>query len=282
LHLTHELEPAAARELEGLAGVEIRRLAPDSLLAEHGLVERYRELESPASRSNVLRIAVLEREGGVYLDMDTVTIRDLGALRRSAQAFCGLEHVAFPAPLPGQSAVRLRSRGLLLTAMREGLFHAPAGWRQFRKVEHLFPRAANNAVLGASAHHPLLRDLLGRMARMPRRDALRRYALGTHLLQHALREYEGTDLSVLEPTLFYPLGPRISRHWFTPCRRPEPRQVLSDETRVVHWYASLHHPFAGVTRDFLRENTERQLFAKLVSEFELLGTKKTSLSAVMP
>jgi hypothetical protein len=200
-----------------------------------------------------------------------VTIRDLSPLRAGRRLFCGLEHVAFPAVGPGQSRAAVRSRGLALTALREGMRHAPGGWRYFRRVEHWFPCAANNAVLGATAGHPFLRDLLLRMARMPKANALRRYALGTHLLQRALGEYSGSDLKVFPPSVFYPLGPRISRHWFAPCRNPDPLAVVSSDTRVVHWYASLHTRFAGVTPEFVRQNADRQLLSRLISEFQLTG-----------
>ncbi|HVJ19637.1 MAG TPA: glycosyltransferase [Polyangiaceae bacterium] len=279
VHVTHE----PSHELDGVPGVEVRRLDPAALLRDPSLLARYHELSSPAARSNLLRAAILEREGGVYLDMDTVTIRDLSSLRAGRRFFCGLEHVAFPAPQPGQSAAALRSRGMALTAMREGMRHAPGGWRYFRKVEHLFPRAANNAVLGATPGHPFLNELLERMARMPRQSALRRYALGTHLLQRALAQYDADDLAVFGPSVFYPLGPRISRHWFARCRHPDLQGVVSGDTRVVHWYASLHTEFERINPQFLRENADTQLFARLVREFQLLeATKKTSPSSVMP
>ncbi len=269
LHLTHDLEPARISELSELPNVELRRLSPEALLEEPSLLARYRELESPAARSNLLRAAILEREGGVYLDMDTLTIRDLSALRAGRRLFCGLEHVAFPAPRPGQSAAAVRSRGLWLTAMREGMRHAPGGWRYFRRVEHWFPRAANNAVLGATARHPFVSELLSRMARMPRENALRRYALGTHLLQRALLDYTADDLGVFPPSVFYPLGPRISRHWFARCKNPDPHAVVSNETCVVHWYASLHSHSERVTPEYVRRNAEHQLLSRLISEFQL-------------
>jgi hypothetical protein len=284
VHLAHELEPERARELGEHPRVELRRIEPASLLGDPALRARYGELSSPAARSNLLRAAILEREGGVYLDMDTVTIRELRPLLDAHGFFCGLEHVAFPAPLEAQSAAVLRSRGLALSALREGLRHLPSGWRHFRGVEPLFPRAANNAVLGASAGHPLLRELLQRMANMPRESALRRYALGTHLLQRALREHREDDVATLEPSVFYPLGPRVSRHWFARCRRPDVHAVVSRETRVVHWYASLHERFDRVTEASVLRNRESQLFSRLVCEFGLIpdAQKKTSPSSVMP
>jgi hypothetical protein len=275
LHLRHELDRERSAELCRLGNVELRQLDPLRCLPEGPLRARYFELVSPAAQSNLLRAALLEREGGVYLDMDTVTIRDLSELRRGRRLFCGLEHVAFPA---GGSQLR----GLLLSSLREGLRRAPNGWRHFRRLEHLFPRAANNAVLGATPGHPLLRELLRRMATMPSPLARRRYALGTHLLQRVLADSPAEQGCLCDPSVFYPLGPRISLHWFSPCHRPDVHAVISPETRVVHWYASLHTRFHEVTPERLRQSAGQQLFARLVSEFDLLEQKKTSPSSVMP
>jgi len=58
----------------------------------------FRTLTQPAARANVARLAILLREGGIYLDTDTVTLRDLGNLSELG-AYCGLEHVVWPLAL---------------------------------------------------------------------------------------------------------------------------------------------------------------------------------------
>ena len=44
-----------------------------------------------------MRLAILYAEGGVYLDIDTVTVRSLRDLCAEAAAFCGEERIVFPA-----------------------------------------------------------------------------------------------------------------------------------------------------------------------------------------
>jgi hypothetical protein len=279
------LSAGARQALGAVPGLELRSVEPRELLAEPRLRRRFAELSSPAAQSNVLRAAILAREGGVYLDMDTVTVRSLEPLRRGAQVFCGLEHVAYPAFVEGQSRVAVQARGLGLSLLRSGLRRTPEGWRHFRRVQHLFPRAANNAVLGAAPGHPFLLGLLERMASLPSSTALRRYALGTHLLQRALRERAARDVVVHEPSAFYPLGPVISGHWFTPGEPEDLRDLLGSETRVVHWYASLRtrRQQQRMTPEFVQRQGSRQLLSRLIRELELHGaTKKASPSSVMP
>ncbi len=110
----------------------------------------------------------------------------------------------------------------------------PDGYRHFRRIEHLYRKAPNNAVLGSEAGHPFLHELIARMSAFPRADRRVRYALGTHLLQGAVRDWSGPGLTVLPPETFFPLGPEISEHWFRV--RPEVRlaEVIGSDTLVVH------------------------------------------------
>lgn len=272
VHLGDPIESARRRELEAIGNVELRRVELRPLLGADRLLTLYGQLTAPAARSNVLRAAILAREGGVYLDMDTVTIGDLSAIRGGCGAFCGLEHVAFP----GHAGVASFARGLVLSGVRAGLRRVPRGFRWFRRVQHLYPLAANNAVLGAAPGHRLVGALLERMARMPRQAALRRFALGTHLLQETLRECPGGDVRVFGPELFYPLGPEISRYWFGGSRAEDLGRVLSPETRVVHWYAS-HHTRAEQRRfgpGHAGREGEPALLSRLLEAFDLLDPQK--------
>ena len=67
----------------------------DAIPAGDAAARLYRTLPSPTARSNLLRLAALYHHGGIYLDTDTITIRDLAPLRR-LRGFCGAEHVACP------------------------------------------------------------------------------------------------------------------------------------------------------------------------------------------
>jgi len=225
----------------------------------------YEALRAPAARANVLRAAILCGEGGVYLDIDTVTIAPLTPLLGGA--FCGSEPIAFPATVMRSKRPDRWARALALHGARLVLRELPRGYRAFRVIEPLFARAANNAVLGAPVQHPFLRALLTGMVDTPPERRLVRFALGTHLLQSTLAGYRGGDVTVHPPELFYPLGPEISRHWFR-VERGRPAQlsdVLYPRTVVVHWYASVRNRAIVDRMDpaFVREHQKCQLLSAL-------------------
>ncbi|HEY3493404.1 MAG TPA: hypothetical protein VGK73_01910, partial [Polyangiaceae bacterium] len=133
------------------------------------------------------------------------------------------------------------------------------------RVEQHYPSAPNNAVLGAERAHPFLAELLARMSALPKAERSVRYALGTHLLQTAVREWSRPGLTVLPPAAFFPLGPEISEHYF----RIRPRLSLEDAigpgTLVAHWYASVRteRHVARLDPDFVRAHAGRQIFSTL-------------------
>jgi Glycosyltransferase sugar-binding region containing DXD motif len=266
------------RELERCPDVELRRLDAEDLVARAPgsggpLVELFRRLRAPAARANVTRAALLALEGGVYLDLDTVTVASLAPLRAEASFFCGLERLVFPGELKRSRSPLRWGAAFARTALRDLCRRAPEGWKHFRRIEHHYPRAANNAVLGAEPGHPLLLEMLARMASTPREQQTVRFALGTHLLQAVLRDAEGTEaargLRVHEPPVFYPLGPEISEHWFRFTPQPRPSEAVLPETRVVHWYASVRTEtiVEHIDADYVRANAGRQLFSALALPF---------------
>ncbi|MBN2196429.1 MAG: hypothetical protein JW751_26695 [Polyangiaceae bacterium] len=256
---------------QAIPGVSAHRLDAEALLAETGpsgpaLVEIYRRLVAPAARANMVRAALLFREGGVYLDFDTVTVRPVAPLLADASVFCGVEHLAFPDDPrrrfdPGRFAAAWAR-----TAGRDIFRRLPNGWRWFRRIEALYPVAPNNAVLGARAGHPFVGDLLERMVRLPRSRQLVRFALGTHLLEHAVAEYRGDDLCVHPPETFYPLGPEISEHWFRPSSAPLD-ELIPEATLVVHWYASVRtrRVVPLLTPDWVAAHRGREPFSTLAA-----------------
>jgi len=262
-------------ELLELEGFEAHRLSPESVLEEasgaaSGLVELYKKLTKPAAKANMVRAALLHNVGGVYLDLDTVTIDDLTPLR-SAEVFCGEEHLALPRDVAtSRSPIVLAKAGARL-ALRDAMRRAPGGWRPFRSVERFYDKAVNNAVLGARAGHPFLVDLLGRMVSMDPARQLVRFALGTHLLQEVVAAHEGQEgLVVHPPPVFFPLSPEISEHWFrATAAQPRLDEILRPETRVVHWYASVRTKKVAplVDPDYVRAHADSQPFSALAKQF---------------
>ncbi len=268
-HHTDDLagDPAYA-ELLREPRVTAARLEPEPLLeaaGSPGLVDVYRELTTPAGRVNLLRMALLYERGGVYLDTDTVTLQSFRPLLAPGGIFCGEERLVYPGSAGTGFISRVRPGALARTALRDLLRRLPRGHRYFRRIEQHYPTAANNAVLGAEARHPFLRELIDLGLSLPRARRGVRYAFGTHLLQQAVAEFRGPGLRLLPPAVFYPLGPELSEHWFRPAHGAVLDEVLSRETVLVHWYASVRT--AGHTRSidraWLDAHAHDRLFAAL-------------------
>jgi hypothetical protein len=261
-------------ELLAIPGFEARRIdarALDRMFASidpggDALRNIYTQLHAPAARANVLRVVILAAEGGVYLDLDTITVRSLEPLRREHGAFCGTEHLVYPVALRRAKGLSVRLQALARSGVRDLHRRLPGGWRSFRAFEHLYPTAANNAVLGATPGHPFVRRLIDGMLAVPEQRRLVRFALGTHLLQDTLAQAREPDLAVLPPRVFYPLGPEISEHWFRIRRELPPlEQVIGPDTLVVHWYASVRTQKLVPTIDaaYVRARAKQQLLSAL-------------------
>jgi hypothetical protein len=261
-------------ELLEIDGFEARSLDPHALLTgAHpegpALAALYGRLSQPAARANMVRAAILWSEGGVYLDLDTVTLAPLTALRSEAAVFCGVEHIVFPETVRTSLNPLKRIRALVQTIARDVLRRVPGGWRKFRAIEPWYPRAANNAVLGAEPGHPFVGALMeGMLALSPKRQMVR-FALGTHMLQQTVAAYAGDDLKVCDPEVFYPLAPEISEHWFRSGDGEALGEVLTDRTRVVHWYASVRtrDVVPQIDPDYVRARAKTQLFSALALPF---------------
>jgi len=238
------IDSKARRQLEAKSGVELKRLEPEALLGDiprigPQFVDLLRGLTQPAARANVVRAALLHRFGGVYLDTDTVCVGSFTDLLDGSRVFCGEEPVCVPAALAGKLDPVLHAQSLAMQAVREAFRLLPGGWRSFRKIEPVCWFEVNNAVFAAEAGHPFTLSLLEKMVSLPTEIQTRRYALGTHLLQAMVTNYEGNDLRVYPPSYFYPLGPEISHHWFRRGTARDLPQMLQASTRLVHWYASV-------------------------------------------
>jgi hypothetical protein len=276
LHHTDELdEGPVLRALRGTRGLRLHRLSPEACLVPvqqslglgPALTDLYASLTSPVQRSDLLRAAILHAEGGVYLDLDTVTVAPLTPLL-SARQFIGTEQIVWPLWIYGARAPLVWAKHLGLDILRKTLRVAPGGWRAFRRVQGWYVTAANNAVMGGEPAAPLFADALRAMAMLPADRLPGPYALGPDLYQSLLRTRGYPGLVVHPAALFYPLPPEISEHWFRPCRRAGSAlaEVLSPETAVVHWYGSVRTRalVEAISPDSVQALAGRQLYSALV------------------
>lgn len=274
LHHTDTLEDGA--ELSALTdavGVTLDRIDPIACLTDAGdklgvgdqLVTVYRGLDSPVMRTDILRAAILFQQGGIYLDLDTVTVSSLLPLLDAAQ-FVGCEYIVWPHFVRASRSPTRWVRSLALDLLRKTLCRMTDGWETFRRVERLYYRGVNNAVMGAEPNSQLFARYLRAMLTVTPERLRQAYALGPDLLQDVV-DHDGPDnLIVHDPRVFYPLPPEISEHWFRIGDNIRLDAVLSAETRVVHWYASVRTKsrVALITPRYVTEYRKHQLYSALV------------------
>jgi hypothetical protein len=229
------------------------------------LTELYQLLVSPVMRSDVLRVAILYLQGGIYLDLDTITTASLLPLLDCRQ-FVGSEFVVWPQFVLKSRSPLLWARVLTLDVLRKLLRLMPGGWRFFRRIETFYFRGVNNAVMGAEPNAPLLAAYLQAMVLLPPERLKQPYALGPDLLQEIVDRAALDEVIILAPRVFFPLGPEISEHWFRTSRQVRLHEALSSETRAVHWYASVRGKsrVAQITPEYVAAHRTTQLYAALV------------------
>jgi hypothetical protein len=284
LWVTDPLDAESCKALPRDARFELSRLDAAALFEGAdaslpiALLERlFATLTQPAARANLARLLLLSRHGGVYLDTDTITVRDLAPLYPLG-AFCGLEHVIWPLEKRyGISPYRVIG-GPLRGVLRDLCARVPRGERLFHVLGGAYPLAANNAVLGFTAHHPFLRHMLLHVSRLAPEELTRRYRLGTHLLQESLASV-GKELSVhaLSPAHFYPLGPVMSHQYFRRRKHLDAdlAHIVTEETYLVHWYASVSELLA-YDAERMRRERDLTVFARLCER--VLGARALGAS----
>lgn len=261
-------------QLEALPGFTARRIDTDALFETTGtpgaaLKKIFAQLSQPAARANMVRAAILAAEGGVYLDTDTVTLRDMTELRKRTDAFCGLERIVLPYQIKDSRDPRVLAVAGLRMAAREFCRRLPDGWRLFRHLEPFYPAAANNAIVGCTPRHPLAMALLDGMIQTPPERRLVRFALGTHLLQRTLELPDiAAKVEMCPPRVFYPIGPEVSEHWFRRTQEPALAEALYPDTLVVHWYASVRTKeiVPRLSPSYVEEHQHQQLFSALAAQ----------------
>jgi len=274
LNHTDALEDCAeTRALTAAAGVTLRRIDPiacltdagNALGAGPGLALLYGRIASPVMRTDILRAAILFRQGGIYLDLDTITVASLAPLL-DGQQFVGCEYIVWPHLVRMSRSPARWARSLALDLMRKTMRHVAHGWKGFRLIERLYYRGINNAVMGAEPNSALFARYLRAMLIVTPERLAEAYALGPDLLQDMVGAGPTDDLTVHDPQVFYPLPPEISEHWFRACKTVRLDAVLSAETRVVHWYASVRTKsrVAQITPAYIGEHRQHELYSALV------------------
>ena len=274
LHHTDRLADGPERRaLAAARGVALAPLDPEPCLREVGrsigvgeaLVTLYRAVSAPVARADILRAAILHRDGGIYLDLDTVTVATLRPLL-AARHFVGTEFIVWPQRARQSRSPLMLTRHLALDVVRKACRALPRGWRAFRLVEDFYVRGVNNAVMGAEPGSSFVASYLRAMCAVPPDRAGRPYALGPTLLQEVVDRGRDADLTIHAPSVFYPLAPEISEHWFRRRGAATPASVLSSRTRVVHWYASVRTRalVLDITPDYVRAHRATQLYSMLV------------------
>jgi hypothetical protein len=274
LHHTDVLKDGA--ELDALSrapGVRLRRFDPIAGLMQVGatlgigdkLAVIYRSVDSPTTRADILRAAILFQEGGIYLDLDTITVSSLRPLL-DAKQFAGCEYIVWPYFIRASRSPAPWARALTLDVARKAMRRISGGWWAFRQVQRLYYRGINNAVMGAEPGSAFIAHYLCAMSKVAPEQWRKACALGPDLLQELIARDSWSDLTVHGPEVFYPLPPEISEHWFRFRNSVRLDRVLSPETRVVHWYASVRtRPRVTlVSPAYVRKHRETQLYSALV------------------
>jgi hypothetical protein len=225
----------------------------------------------PAGRSNILRYLILYKEGGVYLDFDTLTVKDYRPLL-SHPGFIG-EEVVFRSDddrVAGKLKPEIVPFGILF-----GLSYYLSYWNcrllgdssAVNGLDRLFRKGwsakkLNNAVLGCEPGNAFFGRALDLV---PETDPRIRYALGPILMNRAWDEGGAAREAIrrLGTEAFYLIPPsQTYRFFFGPA--PE----LPAETYTLHWCSSNHKDLAaGLTLENLGKPVANPtLFHKIASE----------------
>lgn len=218
--------------------------------------------------ADLLRAIILYLNGGIYLDTDVLTLREMGGLRQH-QAFLAEEHILVSSAIWKRHSRWRYLWSVPLTLARDLCSRFAVGVRLFQGISGLYTRVVHNATMGCRPGHPLMRDILFRIAeRYPERP--RRYSLlGPDTIQDLISENRYDDLLILPPRCFSPLGPTMTSQYFHLRRSPKTLErlehwIVKPDTYAVHWnHNGTHSKFIPQTDDELRRLASRQLFARL-------------------
>jgi hypothetical protein len=198
---------------------------------------------SPASVSNLARLAILLRDGGVYLDTDVLVFHrldtpdDIGAFVGMEQVWAGNRsrvtgELGFGGALRATPWAASWLANRVSCRLTRGRFVrnqdvSPPRWSRVQ---------ANNAVLGAPKSSEFITRTLEKTLTV---DPSARFALGPSLLDDMCRS-EPDLVRVMAPSRYYPIPPGQSYRCFEDAHFP-----LPPDTQVLHYVASNHKRLLG-------------------------------------
>lgn len=214
----------------------------------------------PAGRSNILRYLILYKEGGIYLDFDTLTVKDYRPLL-GHPAFIG-EEVVFK---PDDDRVKGIYKPEIVPL---GILFGLSYWLSYWNCRYLQDSAAgnaldrlfrkgwsdtklNNAVLGCEAGNAFFGRAL---ALVPETDPKIRYALGPILMNRTWDQGGASRDAMhrLGTQAFYFIPPSQTYRFFH-----GPAPTLPPDAYTLHWCSSNHKDLAGgLTLENLRQPAE--------------------------
>lgn len=232
------------------------------------------------SVSDLLRALMLYLEGGIYLDTDTLTLRDMAPLRAKG-GFVAQEHILVSSAVYKQNSKWRYLHTGPLTAARYLCSRLPFGVTWFQAIAPLYVRALHNAVMGFRKGHPLTRDILLRIAENYPHRPERYPLLGPDTVQDLMAEKQYPDVTICPPHCFSPLGPTMTYQYFHRwgSRRIKAmiRHILTPETFAVHWSNNATiAPAIPQNDNDLRALADKQVFARLAMQ-AVFGHKSTNL-----
>jgi hypothetical protein len=223
----------------------------------------------PAGRSNILRYLILYREGGIYIDFDTLTVRDYRPL---------LAHAGFV----GEEAVfrydddRVSGRfkpAIIPTGICFGMSYYLSLWNCKWLGDSAPVNALNRGLMGLWSDCKLNNAVLGASPRnaffgkaielVPKTDPKIKYALGPILMNRTWETEAAIHMLRLGPEHFYFIPPSQTYRFFY-----GPAPALPANAYSMHWCSSNHKKLAaGLTLQNLgRPSDNPTLFHKLAFE----------------
>jgi hypothetical protein len=261
--------------VEQVPALRVRRIDIDGLLEAAGDVDRaglrkaWTDLlawRRWAALSDILRYLFLWIDGGVYLDLDILALRDLRPLL-DQRAFLGREYHLVNGAVWRQDSRLRYFRTVPLTALRWVLAHVDWGVAGFQAVEGWYLKSVNGAILATEKGHPLARELMQAVPPLYPEIPRRMPAIGPDLLQDFLHGRDRPDVTIYPPEYFYPIGPTMAEQYFRRQGDVEAvkRRIVGKDTYIVHWYNNCTSTNIPASPEQVRALAGVQVFSALAA-----------------